>query len=378
MNPRGRFVWHELMTADPEAAIRFYPGVTGWGVVPFEQDPSYRMWTVNGVPIGGVLPIPAEAQAMGAQPYWLPYIGVPEINEATNRAVELGATLFVPPTQIVVGIFSVLRDPQGATFALFQAAGTPPGHEGLPEVGEFSWHELRTTDGEAAWRFYEQLFGWTATSSMDMGPMGKYQMFGRNGVELGGMYNKPERVAGPPAWLSYVRIPSTEHSVARSIALGGRIMNGPMEVPGGNYIAELCDDQGIGFAVHEERERIAEAQPAARPAATPKSKPKAKVRAKAKAKAKVSAKAKTKAKAVRKVKATLKAKPTSKAKSKAQAKPKAKSKAKASAKVKPKAKASAKAKPKAKVKSVRSVKLKAKSKMKVRPKMKARPARRHR
>src|SRR6202030_2751963 len=51
-NPRGRFVWHELMTTDAEAAIKFYPSVTAWGVMPFDQDPTYRMWTVNGAPIG--------------------------------------------------------------------------------------------------------------------------------------------------------------------------------------------------------------------------------------------------------------------------------------------------------------------------------------
>jgi outer membrane biosynthesis protein TonB len=151
------------------------------------------------------------------------------------------------------------------------------------------------------------------------------------------MYNKPDRVAGPPAWLSYVRIPSTDHSVARSIALGGRIMNGPMEVPGGNYIAELCDDLGIGFAVHEERENVAAAtgNAGARPQA------KAKAKAKPKAKAKVKLKASTKAKP--KAKAKGKAKPKTKPKAKAKSKPKAKSKAKS--KAKPKAKAKKKSRP---------------------------------
>lgn len=326
INPRGRFVWHELMTTDPEAAIRFYPSVTGWGVLPFDQDPSYRMWTVNGAPIGGVLPIPEEAKAMGARPYWLPYIGTPDVEQSTSQAVSLGATLFVPPTPIAVGIFSVLRDPQGATFALFESAGSMPGHEGVADVGEFSWHELRTTDGDAAWDFYRELCGWNETSTMDMGPMGTYRMFGRNGVELGGMYNKPDRVAGPPAWLSYVRIPSTDHSVAKSIALGGRIMNGPMEVPGGNYIAELCDDLGIGFAVHEERENVTAAPPASKPKAGAKPKAKAKPKPKAKAKAKAMPKAKAKP--------TVKAKPKAKAKSKAKAKPNSRTKLKPKAKAK--------------------------------------------
>ncbi|HEY2850204.1 MAG TPA: VOC family protein [Gemmatimonadaceae bacterium] len=321
INPRGRFVWHELMTTDPEAAIRFYPTVTGWGVQPFEQDPSYRMWTVNGAPIGGVLPIADEAKAMGARPYWLPYIGTEDIEESTSHAVRLGATVFVPPTPIPVGVFSVLRDPQGATFALFASAGPALGHEGAPNVGEFSWHELRTSDGEAAWAFYRELCGWNETSTMDMGPMGKYRMFGRNGVELGGMYNKPDRVAGPPAWLSYVRIPSTDHSVGRVVALGGRVLNGPMEVPGGNYIAELCDDLGVGFAVHEERENGAAARPSAKPKAKAKAKAKAKPKAKAKAKPKAKPKAKAKAKPKVKAKAKAKSRPKAKAKPKAKSKP---------------------------------------------------------
>lgn len=312
MNPRGRFVWHELMTADPEAAIKFYPAVTGWGVMPFDQDPSYRMWIANGAPIGGVMAITSEAKAMGAGPQWLPYIGTADVHESTRHAVRLGAKPLVRPTQIVPGTYSVLLDPQGARFALFQATGNAPGHEGVAEVGEFSWHELRTTDGVAAWAFYKELCGWNETTAMDLGPDGKYQMFGRNGVELGGIYNKPDRVEGPPAWLCYVRTASTDRSIARSTALGGSVVSGPMAVPGGNYIAELRDAQGVGFALHEERETMRAAVPA---------KVKAKARAKAKAKAQPKAKAKTQLKA----KAKPKAKPKARAKTKVKARAKRRS-----------------------------------------------------
>ncbi len=47
---RGRFVWHELTTHDPDAAARFYPALTGWKVEPYEDKPSYRLWTMGGVP----------------------------------------------------------------------------------------------------------------------------------------------------------------------------------------------------------------------------------------------------------------------------------------------------------------------------------------
>src|SRR5256886_15272905 len=65
---RGRFVWHELMTTDPDAASRFYPGVTGWKVQAWEQDPSYRLWMTGGVRRGGLMRLPAECGALGGPP----------------------------------------------------------------------------------------------------------------------------------------------------------------------------------------------------------------------------------------------------------------------------------------------------------------------
>ena len=74
---RGRFVWHELMTTDPDAAARFYPGVTGWKVQAWEQDPSYRLWMTGSVLRGGLMRLPEESRRLGAPPSWLMYVGVP-------------------------------------------------------------------------------------------------------------------------------------------------------------------------------------------------------------------------------------------------------------------------------------------------------------
>ena len=60
-----------------------------------------------------------------------------------------------------------------------------------PKIGEFSWHELATTEQPgAAFEFYSTLFGWEKVSEFDMGPVGIYLIFGRNGTQLGGMFNK--------------------------------------------------------------------------------------------------------------------------------------------------------------------------------------------
>ena len=117
-------------------------------------------------------------------------------------------------------------------------------------VDEGSWHELTTTDAPAALKFYSDVFGWRPSDTMDMGPMGKYHMFNRPHGMIGGMMNKPPEMAHvPPHWMIYFRVPDINAAVERIKANGGKILNGPMEVPGGR-IAQCLDPQGAAFALH--------------------------------------------------------------------------------------------------------------------------------
>ncbi|MFL6195277.1 MAG: VOC family protein [Thermoanaerobaculia bacterium] len=255
-NHRGRFVWYDLMTPDPEAAKPFYTAVAGWGTDVFQgTQPPYTMWTAGGTPIGGLMKLPDEAVAGGARPHWLAYVAVPDVDATTARAQELGGKVMVPPTPIpTVGRFSIFADPHGALMAAFRPEqGDRPEPQGMPAVGDFSWHELATTDPEAAWDFYADLFGWEKTTAMDMGEMGVYQMFGRKGATMGGIYRKPEHMQGPPAWLHYARVPDVNAAAEAARQHGGQVINGPMEVPGGDWIAMMLDAQGGMFAVHEAR-----------------------------------------------------------------------------------------------------------------------------
>ena len=52
------------------------------------------------------------------------------------------------------------------------------------------------------------------------------------------------------AWLPYVRVPDAQVTAAKVAERGGTILNGPMEVPGGDLIAQCRDPQGAAFAVH--------------------------------------------------------------------------------------------------------------------------------
>lgn len=250
--PRGRFVWYELMTTDPDAARRFYPEVIGWSTQPWEEDESYVMWMNGESPVGAVMALPDEVKAMDVPPNWLAYVAVPDVDATAKQAAELGGKVLREPEDIPkVGRFSVIADPQGAVLCAFQPAEAPPGAEGPPKVGEFSWNELATTDHEAAFAFYSELFGWKKTDAMDMGEMGVYQMYGLGDQPLGGMFNKSAEMPGPPSWLYYIRVENVDEAAERVKGMGGEILNGPMEVPGGDRVVQCMDPQGAAFALHE-------------------------------------------------------------------------------------------------------------------------------
>ena len=246
--PRGRILWHELLTTEPEAAVAFYRKVIGWGSKAFAaDDSSYRLWTMQGASMGGLMRMPSDAQA---PPNWLMYVAVPDVDQAVEQAARLGARTWVPATEIPnVTRFAVLGDPQGATFAVMKPLMPGAGSDDAV-VGDFSWHELATADWKASWEFYRALFGWERAASFDMGPMGTYWMFRRGGGArtLGGMFNQTG--AAPAHWLSYVRVPDVDRAAALARRHGGNVVTGPMEVPSGARIAMLADPQGAAFAVH--------------------------------------------------------------------------------------------------------------------------------
>jgi hypothetical protein len=167
------------MTTDLDSSARFYTRVVGWEKQAWDQDPSYRMFATGGVPMAGYMLLPEDARRMGAPPHWMTYIGTPDVDATAAQAEDLGARVLKSPTDIPnVGRFSVIQDPQGATFSAFTPNQPPPG-DGKPSLGDFSWHELTTTDWPAALHFYHRLFGWEKAGSMEMGPdIGTYQMFG--------------------------------------------------------------------------------------------------------------------------------------------------------------------------------------------------------
>jgi uncharacterized protein len=247
----GTFVWYDVMTSDTKAAESFYHKVIGWDAKDSGMpDVSYTLLSMGPAMVGGLMPIPEDARKAGVGPMWMGYIGVNDVDAYAKRVTTAGGTIRREASDIPgIGRFAVAADPHGAGFILFKGTSEeapPPAPAGAP--GHVGWHELHAGDLDRAFAFYSGLFDWTKAEAMDMGPMGTYQIFAISGVPCGGMMTKPPQIPHP-FWLYYFNVDGIDPAMTRVKKAGGQILNGPMEVPGGSWIAQCSDPQGAMFAM---------------------------------------------------------------------------------------------------------------------------------
>lgn len=112
------FVHIELHTGDIAKAKSFYSALFDWNLqdLPMPDGGSYTMINVGEGTGGGMMGDP------GVSPTWLAYIGVADVVASTAKAQSLGATVLQDVMEVgEYGWMSVMTDPAGATFALWQA-----------------------------------------------------------------------------------------------------------------------------------------------------------------------------------------------------------------------------------------------------------------
>jgi len=120
----GRVCWNEVLTSDDAAAQKFYSGMFGWTADSKDMGPMgmYHCQMLGDKQVGGIMNNPMN----GAPSCWLSYFLVTDLAASTNKAKELGANAMMENTPIPgIGSFSMLADPCGAVFALFQGAEDP-------------------------------------------------------------------------------------------------------------------------------------------------------------------------------------------------------------------------------------------------------------
>jgi predicted enzyme related to lactoylglutathione lyase len=249
----GRFAWYELITTDITAAKDFYREVVGWTARDVSSpDLAYTVFISGSASIAGLMDLPAEARKMGATPRWMGFVAVESADATSDRIKRLGGAVYVPPTDSNIGRVSVVADPQTATFGLVEGLKLVPSQAAKPaELEQVGWHELLASDWEKVFSFYGDTFGWRKAVA-ESGPTDTYQLISAGGRTIGGMSNK-RPIEPVPYWLNYFSVDDLDAAADRVKRAGGQIMEGPLQVPGGNWIARCRDSQGAAFALEGRR-----------------------------------------------------------------------------------------------------------------------------
>jgi len=244
--------WVDLASPDVEAATHFYGQLFGWEArqVAGPEMGNYTFFKLRGKDVGavGALMMPGQPTA------WQVYIASDNIDQTAETVRAAGGTVVMGPDDVMdsgrIGFFS---DPTGAVFGAWQA-GAQKGVGLVKEPGAFTWAELQTRDVAAARAFYQQVFGWGAEST-PMGPgQPEYTEWKLTGESVGGAMPMQAAIPAqvPPHWLAYFQVENTDRSAEQVTQLGGTVLAGPMDFPGGRF-AVVSDPHGATFGILEAR-----------------------------------------------------------------------------------------------------------------------------
>ena len=114
--------------------------------------------------------------------------------------------------------------------------------------GQFIWYELTTPDVDAAKEFYWRFTGW-GTQAFD----NDYTMWTTGGVPVAGLFrlsNEKRQQGIPPNWMPYIESDNVDETATKAVSLGGRLVQGPDDIPGTGRFAVLQDPQGATFGVY--------------------------------------------------------------------------------------------------------------------------------
>ncbi len=241
--------WNELHTKDRTNAEVFYQTLFGWTSTAVEMGPDYTYHLLNQADTGEVFggshqQGPDEAD----QPsFWLISLGTADVDAATARAVELGATVIMEPADIPgTGRFALLTDPQGAGVSLLAYSDGGAAPELGEGPGHIVWHQLISGDPDASGAFYSELLGFDYRVS-DMGEL-KAPVLAEGAEMFADILSKPAPEL-PDAWIFYVEVADAQATADLAVKSGGTIVEPPFPLPPIGILAWLTDPTGALFGI---------------------------------------------------------------------------------------------------------------------------------
>ena len=176
------------------------------------------------------------------------YIQVDNVDTAAARVPELGGKAILAPFDVMdAGRMSVIQDPAGAYFCLWQ----PKRNTGIGIAavhGTLCWGDLCTSDVERAKAFYSALLGWQIMPG-ENDSSGYLHI--KNGEHfIGGMPPAKHLQPGvPPHWLAYFHVDDVDTTANKAKEMGAKLCLPPMSMEGVGRMSVIADPQGAVFAI---------------------------------------------------------------------------------------------------------------------------------
>lgn len=243
----GKFVWHNLVTGDGEAARRFYGELFGWEF-DVKDDGRYSVIRYQGRNLGGILDTSKEGKTP-KRGHWLSAMSVSNLDASLAAIGKAGGKQLEAPTDVSgVGRVVTVEDADGAVLHLLASSkGDPPDAE--PAVHTWLWHELLANHREHAVEFYRSAFGYRIEALNDK-PGSEYQVLWSSGEARAGILQNPfEKTRS--AWIPYVRVADPAALAERVAGLGGRVVLAPRPDVRDGTLALVLDPSGAPIALQQ-------------------------------------------------------------------------------------------------------------------------------
>jgi predicted enzyme related to lactoylglutathione lyase len=256
----------DTLTADVNAAKRFYGGIFGWvfagpGAMPDDPPGEYYVARLRGRDVAAIGSQPAAGGA-APPPGWNTYIAVESADQAVAEAQDAGGAVLAGPFDAPpAGRMAAVADPSGASFCVWEA-GVRRGAELVNEPSAWAMSLLSTDDPDSARAFYGRLFGWRA-EAFQAGPGAELWLW-RLPEYVGGEPQQPvprdvvaamtrtDPSAGDPplSWSVDFWIADADRAAAAAPQLGGTVVDPPAQTAGFRRTV-LADPCGAVFSVSQ-------------------------------------------------------------------------------------------------------------------------------
>lgn len=239
----GKVIWNDLITEDIDAAQRFYGEMFGWTFQESrgEGGAEYLLARVGNVYVAGL--VAADERTDGRKvSRWLPYLSVPDVDDAIERGVGAGADVAASARDLGVGRAAVIVDPQGAVIGLASSdIGDPDDQTTRAAIGKIIWHEMLSADSIASAGFYRLIAGYEIDSINRNG--GEYTLLKQGSIPRAGLMQRPNEDV-KPVWLTHFGVSDPAAAARKAESLGGQVIVAPTpEMRDGN-VAIVSDPSG--------------------------------------------------------------------------------------------------------------------------------------